>query len=532
MKVVLINTDKFVKANALQEITDPIVLNRNFRPTQYGLLSTEIFGTSTYDRKRTFAYISLNCHVFHPLVYKVVKKIDRRIDSIIAGTKTYKITAKGELVEDPAGDTGIDWLYKNWEKIKWKKNESRVRNERIDLLNAHTKNELFQDKEIVCPAFYRDVNLQSSKAGKPSIHKINQPYSKLIRLASTLTQGDFAFTLNYTKFTIQQTLVDIYDYFKARIEKKRGLIKQFCLGKSVDYGARVVISTADFTFNRMEDQIIDFFHTGVPLAHVISTFTPFFAGWVQNFFRREFELVGYKYPFYDKKTGQIVHYEVKDPMVQFSDEKIKDMMTKYIYSYSERFDPIEIETTDKKKPTIGMLYRGRYPGESEENDLAISAQKKRYMTLTDLFYLAAVDITRDKHVYVTRYPMTSHLGTYPSRISVLTTVETEPVIYDGVEYKHYPKVEIGLDKDEVPKRFINVVQMQNTFLKATGGDYDGDQITIKGVFSQEANLEAEKIMKSPAYLLSSNGSNLRVSTIEVIQALYCCTRWKNPNEHF
>ena len=43
--------------------------------------------------------------------------------------------------------------------------------------------------------------------------------------------------------------------------------------------------------------------------------------------------------------------------------------------------------------------------------------------------------------------------------------------------------------------------MSNVYLKAIGGDYDGDQVTVKSVFSQEANEEAEKKMNYITFLL-------------------------------
>lgn len=403
MKIVLLNIDKFVKVNMLEEITNPIVMDRGFVPTSDGLLSTDIFGTTMMDRKQTFAYINLNCHVFQPLIYKMIRRMDRRIDQILSGSNTFKIDSKGNIVEDPSGETGSEWLYKNWEKIKWAKNDSRIRSERIDLINTHTKDEIFQSKEIVCPAFYRDVNLQSSKAGRPSIHEINHPYSKLIRFASALNQGDFAFNLHYTRFMIQKTLVEIYDYFKNKIDKKKGIIKQNLLGKSVDYGARVVIGTANFTYNRMEDMPVNTYHAGVPLSYCISLFTPFFAGWIQNFFWNEFEIRGMKYPVYVKKTKEIKYVGIKDPTVQFNDEKVKDLMTKYIYSYSERFDPIIVETIDPDYPEIKLFFKG-YTSDDKEfdpNDV-MKLLNRRYFTLTDLFYIAASDICKDKHVYITR----------------------------------------------------------------------------------------------------------------------------------
>ena len=59
----------------------------------------------------------------------------------------------------------------------------------------------------------------------------------------------------------------------------------------------------------------------------------------------------------------------------------------------------------------------------------------------------------------------------------------------------------------------------------------GDQITIKGVFSQEANMEAERIMKAKNQFITMNATNIRTTTIEAVQCLYMMSRWKNPNEN-
>ena len=57
-----------------------------------------------------------------------------------------------------------------------------------------------------------------------------------------------------------------------------------------------------------------------------------------------------------------------------------------------------------------------------------------------------------------------------------------------------------------------------------------DQITAKGVYSQEANMEAARKMYQLSNILTINGSNIRLTTIEAIQGLYMTTRWANPNE--
>ena len=482
MKIALLDIDKFVNLNNLEEVTNPITLDRGFVPSPDGLLSTDIFGTSTRERKITFAYIDLHCHVLHPIIYKTIKRMDRRIDAIIGGTQRFSIDKNGQIVEDEEGGTGLDWLYDNWIKIKWKRNESKIRNRRIDLLEKHSKNEIFQSKEIVCPAFYRDVNLQSSKSGKPSIHIVNRMYQKLIQLAMTLNTTAFAFSLNYTKFTIQKLIVEIYDWFKARIEKKRGIVKQQILGKSVDYGSRIVISSSDFTYNSMDDMVVDFHHAGVPISYCISGFAPFFTGWIQEYFANEFEATEMKYPVYDAKLKKTVWVQLKNPMLQFSDEVVKEMMHEYLYSYNNRFRPIMVETLDKNYPKITLRFKGRdvYAQDfnPEENPDMLLA--KRPFTLTDLMYLAAVDITKDKHIYITRYPMADHLGIFPIRLNVLSTTRTVPMVVDGEEYKHYPLVEPKSDGQTMNK-FIEVLQLSNVYLSAIGGEVVASISLIAGI---------------------------------------------------
>ena len=56
--------------------------------------------------------------------------------------------------------------------------------------------------------------------------------------------------------------------------------------------------------------------------------------------------------------------------------------------------------------------------------------------------------------------------------------------------------------------------------------YDGDQITVKGCFTQNSNLEAEKILKSKKNILGISGNNVRLSTNETVQTLYMMTKFK------
>ena len=195
MKIDLIDVKKFIVVNNLKEVTDTLVFDRGNVPTPGGLLSTEIFGTTSAERKETFAFIRLNGHFFHPYVYKLLKRLDRRFEHIVYGSKRYVIK-KGELVEDEEnGDTGLEWIYANWDQLSFKRNYSSIRNERVDLLEAYDKNTIFCEYWVVIPAFYRDVNFQNVDEGKLSHNDLTDLYAKLLKftnMLSTLSASTFA----------------------------------------------------------------------------------------------------------------------------------------------------------------------------------------------------------------------------------------------------------------------------------------------------------------------------------------------------
>jgi hypothetical protein len=212
MKIDLIQIKKFIEINNLKEVTDCIIFEKGNTPSSQGLLSTDIFGVSVTERKETYAYINLNGHFLHPFIYKLLKRMNRNFESIVYGSKKFIISKEGLLVEDENGETGLEFLYKNWEKLNFPRNNSMIRSERIDVLDSYDKETIFTHYWIVIPAFYRDINLQSASQGKISHHEINDKYAKLIRQSSILKDNNnFDFVLNTTRAKIQEVLVEIYD---------------------------------------------------------------------------------------------------------------------------------------------------------------------------------------------------------------------------------------------------------------------------------------------------------------------------------
>ena len=172
MKLDIFDVDEFVELNHLKEVSSPVLFQRGGIPDPDGLVSNDIFGVNIKDRKETFAYINLNANFFHPHAYKILKRLYRNIEDIVGGSELYSISKDGELTKDPNGE----------------------RNERIDLVTKIPKDEVFIRKQIVIPAFYRDVS--SDEKGGGSTVEINTLYTKLIRMC-TLIRDESLFDFSF-----------------------------------------------------------------------------------------------------------------------------------------------------------------------------------------------------------------------------------------------------------------------------------------------------------------------------------------------
>lgn len=149
---------------------------------------------------------------------------------VIDGSAYFVINGKGELeIDNENGETGIDWLYKNFKKLKFTKTGSGERDRTVDLLNTLSIDEIFVSKWLVIPAYYRDSNIQKLDHGKVSEDDLNPMYAKLISLASS--NSDFDIMGNITKSKLQKQLLDIYQYLTGYIKGKTGLLKNSLLGK-------------------------------------------------------------------------------------------------------------------------------------------------------------------------------------------------------------------------------------------------------------------------------------------------------------
>ena len=125
---------------------------------------------------------------------------------------------------------------------------------------------------------------------------------------------------------------------------------------------------------------------------------------------------------------------------------------------------------------------------------------------------------------VTRYPILDAYGVFFSKIRVSSTLKTVPMEINGQIYKWYPYIDLNLSKEEVSNNFVDTMRFSNAYLKGLDGDYDGDQITAKILWTQEANEECEKVINSKSFILNPNGGLMRTGDLETIQTLYVLTK--------
>ena len=461
MKMDLFNIEEFVDINELQEVKSAVLFQRGDIPHPEGLISNEIFGITTKSRKETFAYIDLHGYFFVPHVYKVLKRLYRNIEKIINGELYVSIGEDGRLVKDENGETGLEFIYNNWDKIQWALDDtdSGMKKERLNLVKTLPKNEIFSRYAIVIPAFYRDIKSTSSGG---EVDNINNLYGKLIRTATLVKEKDlFSFQFNMVNYNIQNTLVDIYDFFKHKLEKKQGLLRKYLLGRNVDYCTRSVITAPSYHANRPEDLMIDFRHANLPISQICSLCFPFVMAWVKKFFEREvFDTKNSKI-IYDPVTDTVEdNIELKNPESYFSDRYLKKMIDTYIKDPESRFDKIFIPSNSNHK--LYLRFTGKRIDPTTKAELPSIAY--RPMTWTDILYMACEDVTRDKHCMITRYPLLDEFGIFIAEIRVCSTTETDMVSYNGKIYNWYPRIDFDVPSEKIASKFLDSIQFSNSYL--------------------------------------------------------------------
>lgn len=553
LKLSPLNVENFVKANELEEVSDPMFFSRSNTPTAKGLLSNEIFGISRDDRTSIFAYIELAGEEFlHPLAYKIWNKLDSNVKQCVYEADTFVYDKNtGKLKPDPDGENGIPFLKKLIKNIEFKKTESMKRGVRIDFLEKH-REKLFIKKFVVIPAGYRDVNTDGN--ARVGVGEINKLYNAIIRDCRALRDSDdYGLSLNGNlRGRIQDNITAVYDWFvfgrygntesvASGLSRKLGLIRRAGMKKSFDWGARLVICTQNLRKENVSDIEIDLDSIGLPLAAVCANFFPYMLFYIRKWFENQFSDVDYIMAI-DPKSKKPEKIQIEDWQSVYGDEKIKKELDRFMHGMSNRFRPIEAPLPDKLKDKYHgghLRFKGFMVADEKIAEEIIKKKvtdikypiEERDLTWCDLIYQAAFEVTKDKMTLITRFPMDSYWNQFPAKIKIISTIETEPMIVNGVYYKEYPKIRQEDINKNSSNKFVDVALPNNVRLGSIGGDYDGDTISSKALYSIEANAELFKAVNSKKHYISLGAENAMTTTNEGVQSLYNLTLVLNNDKN-
>lgn len=476
LRLDILDVERFVSVNNVQVITNPRAFIRDSIASDDGLLSNKIFGITKDERAGIFGYIDLHGWFMDPSCYKTWITLDSKIRNIVHGIGTYRINDLGEIVEDPKGKTGIEFLRKNINKINFKNSSKSIKRDIKVKYLEQNRNKIFIQKYIVIPPFYRDKNTANSRT--VGLGGINKLYNQLIVATNALeaTQDYMFDATDAMNGRVQEIILNIYDWFcgnnnknintdlGAGISGKMGILKRANMSKTANFSSRLVLSACELKVEKPDNMMVDFDKSALPLAATMAQFRDYIMFHVKRFFENEF-IGSDNYPIMDR-DGKVRYVVPQDPEIYFSDEKIKREMERYLHGYNNRFVPIEIPlegTTEK----YYMRFKGKYTEGLSKNPESIY---HRRLTWCDVFYIAAVEATKDKQVLITRFPIDSFSNQITTGVIVSSTKETEPMYFNNTYYPYYPKIREEYIGTDTSNKFVDTMKISNLYLQGMGAD--------------------------------------------------------------
>ena len=552
LKASLTNPKRDIEMYGLKEVTSTrsFISNTTMLDPD-GLYSEDIFGKQgTADRKKLWGYVTLNGVFMNPHAFYVFRRLKRMVATNIKnGLGRYYVDKDGELQAiDPTKETvpatalvkepgtGFEWLRDAWPKISWKtvKSMSNMAKTFRSFLKTRNIDEIFWEQMLIMPAFYRDVDPKSNKR-----NRINTYYSKILRLAQVIksTSNNMIFVddpelpiVSSANIKLQDTINEFYDFFTKKVGGTHGFANENVLGKATDYGARLVISTPDFNVNHYKDAEADFFHSSVPLTVAANIFAPFVIYGVTQFIQK-YVSGNNRVRYWDITKNDFNVVEL-DPtyMSEFTPEAIHKILDNYKNSKAYRLNAVTLKGENGVRIPVTIYYNSDSQRKSMSlRDVEVSefdpkemVNHIKYLTWCELLYIVCEDNLKNKTIDNTRYPLTTFNNTYCSLMHIVPSNKYEKIYFDGVLYPRYPVLEVS-EEGDIDRMFTDTMRMCSVYLDAMGADYDGDQISTQGRFSNEGNKEAIEHMTSVSNVIGVNNESVRAFPHVINHGMYGLT---------
>lgn len=536
MKIDIIDMEKWIKDSGIKEVTSAnIFALKSTEPDPDGLGSYEIFGKpGSYERKNSFGYIDLVERFFHPHVLNVLVSLKKIINDVISGNGEFYIDLKekcikklGEGMNAPDGypvGSGINFLYDNWDNISFEKEKmSPTVKDRVVFIEKLKKNEIFITKFIVIPPFYRDVDVTAGKK-----NEINIMYQRIISLSSMLKSSSSFMTFQSVSDAhkkIQDTIMELYNYFVKFTTGNKGFIHLHVMGKPTDFSARMIISTPTINAETPDDMEVSFSHSAIPLHIVLKCFAPFI---VREFRRMVIDKLGGSKFLYQKTKTSYVRYELADHFTEeLMSENIYKLIDLYYDSKEHRLDYFTLlGANEERLPFMYKTIEGQIVSNGSDEFTKVTSSSIRPMMLCELFYVVAMNAVKDKYIEVTRYPVEDYHNIYPTKMNIIPCHKYKKTIIENIEYPRFPIIDHDNDIKKVDSMFTDTLRLFPTYLAALGADFDGDMVSIQGVWG---NNEADEFIYSKKNIVNIGGGTMRTTKDITPHTIFALTRKETSN---
>jgi hypothetical protein len=469
----LYNIEEDIKINDLKEVTSSVIYRSQNVYNPAGLFSEEIFGATPNERWYRCGYIKLPIRVFNPMVAKtIIARSGGALRKCAYGLARYDLI-KGVLTESPDGQySGMVDLYKIWNDIDIKKTLKTRSDDNIDILTKCSRDLIFINKLLVLPPNFRPIGMKNGRAVKSEINSI---YMKILGYKSITARVTTTAAQVHNK--LQDAIVELYTYIQKYLGTKNGFLQKNLLAKNTVGTVRNVISAPSY---RSNNPVIGIYRTGYPMMSLVSMFHPFVKFQMKQFLSYD-NIVSF-----DPSPDDIKRSDIDNI---YDDRAMEELMRIFMQNPGSRFRILYADPENKRPITFSAM------------NLKTKEPITRELTLTDVIYLCCYNacVKGNKHVYTVRYPIGDYLGAFFTKIHVLSTNDTIPVQFMGETYQTYPIVDPQASHAVASTSFIDVLKMSNARLINLGGDYDGDTVKSTGIWSDEANAQAEKLMTSVVY---------------------------------
>lgn len=145
------------------------------------------------------------------------------------------------------------------------------------------------------------------------------------------------------------------------------------------------------------------------------------------------------------------------------------MIDDFILNPNNRFKLINVTLDDpRKKGGVQNCFMGLKGKVFTQNN--VSSVLSRPMTVTDLLYLACVDVCEKRHVMISRYPVGTDKGIIFNKIRVQSTVNHIKLQFNNRMYNYYPDIDVKLSPEQVGISFIDTLVVSNSHLDGMGAD--------------------------------------------------------------